>query len=61
MLAGLSPDVRQLLYKQVSEAKRNQAETIPTQPSTGHEPSADAGPGQSTAGQRSRASEDMEG
>jgi hypothetical protein len=61
MLAGLSPDVRQFLYKQVSEAKRNQADTIPTQPPSGHESRADAGPGPSTAGQRSRTSEALEG
>lgn len=59
MLAGLSADVRQLLYKQVSDAKRNQSEMISTQPSD--DTSASAGPGPSTIGQKSRAVEDGEG
>ena len=56
MLAGLSPDIRQLLYKQVSEAQRNQpVATISTQPSGGD--SASAGPGPSTVEMRVRDTE----
>jgi len=64
MLAGLSPDVRQLLAKQVKDAKALPINNVPamisTQPVDDEEMTGNAGPGPSTIRARSR-SEGEEG
>jgi len=64
MLAGLSPDVRQLLAKQVKDARVLPSKDVPamisTQPQMDEETTGNAGPGPSTIRSRSR-SEGEEG